>query len=393
MKVAVATIAGAGHALPAMALSRELLSRGHEVVLYAPERWRETAAGLGLAFEPGVEAPLLLATRSDRGVGAVLAEAARSDAEILAGFEPDVVVRDAMSTATSLAAELAGVAQAKLLAHPYPGLEPGYPPFMWGTIPPRTPLGGLAWRALIPTARAGVRRGRATLDEARTALGLPKLEDFEWGRGWTGPTLVATYPQLEHPRRWPPDVHVTGPMIFDPPHDGGAIEPDERPLVVVGSSTALEPDRLVTATLTALEDEPVRVLATLGSAGASWSRPVPPNAEVVDWIDYSRVMPHASLVVCPGGHGTVARALADATPVLCSPATGEQQTNGGRITWAGVGRAVPRRLLGARALRWAIRDLLADGGVADRAAELADWSRRHDGAKAGADVVEGLSGG
>jgi UDP:flavonoid glycosyltransferase YjiC (YdhE family) len=137
----------------------------------------------------------------------------------------------------------------------------------------------------------------------------------------------------------------------------------------------------------------VRVLATLGSAGASWSRPVPENAEVVGWIDYSQVMRHASLVVCPGGHGTVARALADATPVLVSPTTGEQQTNGGRITWAGVGRAVPRRLLGASALRWAIRDLLANRAVAQRAAELADWSRRHDGARAGADVVEGLAGG
>ncbi len=36
----------------------------------------------------------------------------------------------------------------------------------------------------------------------------------------------------------------------------------------------------------------------------------PANAVVVNWLSYSQVMPKAALVVCHGGHGTVARALA-----------------------------------------------------------------------------------
>jgi UDP:flavonoid glycosyltransferase YjiC (YdhE family) len=391
VRVAVTTIAGTGHALPALALARELRSRGHEVTLYAPPRWRETATAIGLSFEPGESAPRMLATRGEQGVAEELAAAARADAEDLTRIGPDAVVRDAMSTAPALAAELAGIPQAKLLAHPYPGIEPGYPTFMVGMVPPRTPVGRFAWRGVVPVIRPAMRRARARLDHARSLLGLGPLDGFDWGRASTGPTLVATFPQLEHPRAWPADVHVTGPMIFDPPHEGTELDDDGRPLVVVGSSTALEPDALVDATMRALEGEPVRVLATLGSAGATWPRPLTSNAVVSDWVDYADVMPRAALVVCPGGHGTVARALAEGTPVLVSPATGEQATNGARVAWAGVGRMVPRRLLGARSLRWAIRELLDDPSAAERAQELARWSRAHDGAVAGADVVESLA--
>ena len=31
--------------------------------------------------------------------------------------------------------------------------------------------------------------------------------------------LVGTFPQLEYPRRWPPGVHVVGPLMWEPPFD------------------------------------------------------------------------------------------------------------------------------------------------------------------------------
>jgi UDP:flavonoid glycosyltransferase YjiC (YdhE family) len=102
-------------------------------------------------------------------------------------------------------------------------------------------------------------------------------------------------------------------------------------------------------------------------------------------------MPQASLVICHGGHGTVARALAAGVPVLATPAVGDMAETAARISWAGVGLSVPWRLCRPRPLRWAARQLLRDEGYARRAGEMAAWGREHDGAARGAELVEELA--
>ncbi len=68
----------------------------------------------------------------------------------------------------------------------------------------------------MPVLEAGLRRGRRELNETRAALGLPALDDYH-GAISRELALVATFPQLEYPRRWPAGVHVTGPMVFEMP--------------------------------------------------------------------------------------------------------------------------------------------------------------------------------
>jgi UDP:flavonoid glycosyltransferase YjiC (YdhE family) len=66
--------------------------------------------------------------------------------------------------------------------------------------------------------------------------------------------------------------------------------------------------------------------------------------------------------------------------------------NGARLTWAGAGLMIPRRLAGPGALRRAVRRLLADPQFAVRARQLASWHERNDGAARGADLVERYAG-
>ena len=113
---------------------------------------------------------------------------------------------------------------------------------------------------------------------------------------------------------------------------------------------------------------------------------------VVDWLSYSQVMPQASLVICHGGHGTVARALAAGVPVLCCPHVGDMAENAARVAWAGAGRMLPWRLLATGPLRVASRRILGDESFRHRASELAAWSRANDGAEHGARLVEQLAG-
>jgi UDP:flavonoid glycosyltransferase YjiC (YdhE family) len=102
-------------------------------------------------------------------------------------------------------------------------------------------------------------------------------------------------------------------------------------------------------------------------------------------------MPAASLVVSHGGHGTVARALSAGTPVLTCPMIGDMSETAMRVAWAGAGRSLPWRLCRPAPLRWAVRGVLADPSYAARAAEIAAWSRSHDGPERGAELIEELA--
>ena len=231
-----------------------------------------------------------------------------------------------------------------------------------------------------------MRPGRSSVCRrcAGTAPGLTT-----YGPVGDGLAMVATFPQLEYPRPWPPNVHVTGPMRFDLGDPEIEMPRGNDPLVVVAPSTVHDTaGALVDVAISALAGEPVRLVATLNRRGARWMRPVPPNAVVTDWLSYAQVMPDASLVICNGGHGTVARALAEGVPVLICPIGADTAENGARVTWRGAGLMLPQRLLGPAALRASVRRLLGDDRFAARARELGGWARGHDGARRGAELVE-----
>jgi len=143
--------------------------------------------------------------------------------------------------------------------------------------------------------------------------------------------------------------------------------------------------------LEALAGEPVRVVATTNKVVSKTPIEVPPNAVLVDWLSYSQVMPQASLVICHGGHGTVARALAAGVPVLASPAIGDMAETAARVAWARVGASIPWRLRRPGPIRWAVRKLLSEPLFEERAGEIARWAERNDGGVRAAELVEALA--
>jgi UDP:flavonoid glycosyltransferase YjiC (YdhE family) len=395
LRAIVAAVGWTGHVFPAIALARELRSRGHEVLVETFERWREVVEGLDLRFAAAAERiafPGVVAA----GRHPNLAQSARDLDPLLRDFEPDVVVSDMFTLAPALAAELAGVRRATLIPHPYPVHEPGLPLYPLGLVAPRTPLGTIAWRLAWPLVgtrlpNTRLRSVRADLDMTRADLGLAPLADYD-GQISDQLAIVATFPQLEYPRRWPAHVHLTGPMLFELDSADVELPEGEGPLVVVASSTERDPElSLAAAALEAFESEPVRVLVATNRPGADWTGTVPRNAVVCDWVSYSQVMPLAALVICHGGHGTTTRALAEGVPVLVSPRAGDMAENGARATWSGAGLMIPERLLRPAALRAAARRLLTEPGFRARAGEIAAWNRDNDGAARGARLVEDLA--
>jgi MGT family glycosyltransferase len=366
------------------------VQRGHEVCLQTWAQWRDDVEALGMRFEPAPEYQVFPTREQPLKPYEAAVRAARETQPLIDDVDPEVVVADILTIAAGLAAETANRPWATLVPHVLPVSEPGFPPYSIGARLPRTPVGSALWRALDPIVRSGTERGRDELNETRRRLGLAPFDHVHGGIS-RELALVATFPQLEYPRTssWP-WVRVTGPLMYERPADDVELPPGDDPLVLVAPSTSQDrKQRMLRAALAGLAHEPVRVLATTNVRGCPiGDLPVPPNARVVDWLSYTRTMPHCAAVVCHAGHGTVVRALASGVPLVACPAAGDMAENAARVSWAGAGVSLPRRLVTERGVRLAVRRVLDEPQYASRARELANWAERNDGAAIAADVLE-----
>ena len=382
-----------GHAFPAIALGRELASRGHEVCLQTWRRWEADVEREGLRFAAAPEYQVWPPSGRAFSPYQAAVRAARDTQPLIREFDPDVVVVDILTVAGGLAAELEEWPWVSLVPHLLPTPQPGLPPYSTGAKPPHTGLGRALWRAIDPLTRAALRRGRDELNGARVRVGLPPLAHLHGGLS-RRLTLVATFPQLEAARTVPTWTRVTGPLVWERPagEDAASAPPGNEPLVLIAPSTSQDPShRLLRATLAGLAGEPVRVLAATNGRVLPAGVRVPPNARIVDWPSYSRTMPLCAAVVCHAGHGTVAQALAAGAPVVCSPAGGDMGENAARVAWAGAGVSLPWRLARPQAVRLAVRRLLAQPSFATRAGEFARSGRSGPGTAA--EALEALAAG
>jgi UDP:flavonoid glycosyltransferase YjiC (YdhE family) len=375
-----------------IALGGALAARGHAVTLQTWSRWSDDVRAAGMRFEPAPEYHVFPTLERPLSPYEAVVRATGSTRPLVASLRPDVVVADVLTLAPALAAELEGVPVATLIPHVDPRGAPGWPPFSLGARLPRTGAGRRMWGAAARLTDAGLERGRRELNETRRRLGLGPLDRVHGGIS-QALALVATFPQLEYPRPvQPPATHVVGPLLWEPSSDDVALPPGREPLVLVAPSTSQDPShRLLREALRGLADLPVRVLATGKRRPLASGIDVPANACLVEWVSYAHTMPQCDVVVCHGGHGTVARALASGCVVVAVPAAGDMNENAARIDWAGVGVRVPRRLCAPRPVALAVQRALSEPRLRKRARALAAWAASHDAASRAVELVEELA--
>lgn len=411
MRVFLGAFGDAGHAFPMLALGARLVERGHEVTFETWTRWRSAVEKTGMRFVDAPEYQVFPTAEHPVKPYQAVVRAAPQTREAISVAGAELVVHDILTLAPALAAELEGLPVATLIPHVYPGPLPGAPPYALGARLPRTPVGRLGWGMLEGLIEHGLHRGRAELNETRSRLGLRPIDRLYGGIS-DKLTLVATLPQLEYPRRWPPNTYVVGPLVWEPPYHEVAPPRGDEPLILVAPSTAHDSEQaLLRAALDGLGREPVRVLATTNrrparaaepddtfaearrAAGAQSSISVPANARLVDWVSYSRTMPRSSLVVTHAGHGTLVRALESGCPVLAVPHSGDMAENAARAQWAGAGLRLPWRFLTPSTLRFAVRHAFATRSLWTSAVAIKRWAEENDSATRAAELLERLVAG
>ena len=353
----------------------------------------------GLDFAPAPEYQVFPSGPEPLDFYEAVVHAAADTRPLVRELQPDIVVADILTLAPALAAELERRPYATLIPHVYPHGAPESPIYSLGARMPRTAAGRSFWRQAQRAVEPGLERGRRELNDTRARLGLAPLDYVHNGIS-RQLALVASFPQLEYPRTWPANVHVVGPLMWEPPArevdlpvgGGSSGVAQDAPLVLIAPSTAQDSEHtLLRAALRGLADAPVRVLATYNRRLPPRSLPVPDNARVVEWVSYSRTMPKCDLVVCHAGHGTLVRALSSGCAVVACPAVGDMNENAARLDWAGAGVRVPRRFVTPRVLRLAAERALGDVSIRERAWELAAWAGEHDAGEGAARLVEELA--
>jgi UDP:flavonoid glycosyltransferase YjiC (YdhE family) len=374
-----------------IALGRALVARGHDVTLQTWTRWREQVEGEGMSFAAAPEYQVFPSGPEPLDFYEAVVHAALDTRPLVREVRPHVAVCDILTLAPALAAELEGVPCATLIPHVHPHGERHFPIYSLGARMPRSAVGRSLWRRAQRPVDAGLELGRVELNRTRERVGLAALDHVHGGIS-RQLALVASFPQLEYPRRWPEGVHVVGPLMWEPPTAEVELPPGDDPLVLVAPSTAQDAEhRLLEAALRGLAELPVRVLATWNRRLPPRPLPVPDNARLVEWVSYARTMPRCDVVVCHAGHGTLVRALASGCAVVACPAIGDMNENAARVDWAGAGVRVPRRFQTPRVLRLAVERALGDESIRARARELAQWAQTHDSGATAAGLVEQLA--
>ncbi|MFB9682790.1 macrolide family glycosyltransferase [Amycolatopsis plumensis] len=389
--VAVFNFPRFGHIRPTLPVVRELLRRGHRVTYFAAESYVDAVAASGAdvvpypssfpdAVEP-VHTPEelsgLLVDFLREGLAAL--PAARKH---LGHQLPDLVLEDALSTATSaLIARDAGCPVVRTFAgfggNDEVSLDGGEPA-------PENPL--------LPDT-AIIERAAEELFTSLVPYGLDEA-GFEYAqRGSAVSANLVFIPKALQPYadRFDDTFAFVGP---EPGPDTGALRPasdrDRTVLVSLGTSATANPQFFRGCADAFAGSGWQVVLATAGHLGAADVERLPAGVEAHDWVDHDEVFPRMRAVVCSAGAGTVLDALRHGVPVVMVPQQPDAVTFARHLQKLGLGKTLdPEEATGAT-IRSAVEAVTADPVIGRNVARMRTEIREAGGSVRAADVLESL---
>jgi MGT family glycosyltransferase len=412
-----------GHVKPMLAISRELVRRGHRVRWLAGAAFRERVEATGASFCAFVEGfdyscqelvPDHLQADRDRlrGLAKLRFDLATFFVGPCEGFcrdllrlheetPADLLVCDSFLMAGAWWAERTGRPWAQLCCTVLTLPSRALAPFGLALQPDDSWRGRIRNRMLRGLTRSVLFRSlRRRADQARQALELPSLRP--WLFDVVSPHLVlsGTVRSFEYSRPdCPPQVVFTGPLLensdeaFIPPAWWGDL--DNATVVHVTQGTiSNDPAQLLRPTLDALADEPVLVVACTGRSdeGLEALGPLPANARVASYIPYGALLPKTSLVVTNGGFQGVQAVLSHGIPMVTAGESEDKPEVCARLQRTGASIDLATATPEPAAIRAAVRRVLDEPSFSSAATALAREAAEAGGAVGAVDAIESVLG-
>jgi rhamnosyltransferase subunit B len=404
MRVILASVGTVGDTLPFLAVGREFLRRGHEVVFLGNGAHRSIVERDGVEF---VE--LISATESERqalsrrrwhrgliamreGFANLITDVPTTFRAIAERLDPGrtIVLAPGIMFGARIAQEKLGVPLATMHLQPACFRSEGDP---------------IRW---LPKAaiRLGYRMTDAIVDyylrkplnRFRGELGLPPTRFFmrDW---WNSPDLtIGAFPSFIAPTDtpWPEQFFFSGFASYHPSDAFGEedrlqafLERHPRPIVFSPTSAVSDSRTFLNQAATAmrLQGRPAVILAP-GLERVPDS--LPPNIAHFRYVPHDRLLPAAAALVHNGGIGTSAAAMTAGIPQLVVPLMLDQPDNARRLKRLGVAAVVARRSYRPDRAARELNTLLESPLVAERCAHFAAECRRENGVERIVDRVERL---
>jgi UDP:flavonoid glycosyltransferase YjiC (YdhE family) len=379
MRIMISTRQGAGHFGPLIPFAKAFLRNNDEIVVTAPAAAAMMIANAGFDHHVVPDPPphdrerMFAKARTmdyDAANAYVVSELfigidARAAYPHMLGaierYQPDVVVLEASEFAAALAAEASGVPAVCV---------------------------GISQASHMQTLGTSVARA---LDELRAEFGLEPDPDLDRLNAVPYMTLIPE--ALEDPSA-PAPVEA---LRFRTEDGRPRPLPDwwqnhSWPLVYLTLGTVAPTmdffPGVYRDAIDALSLLPVRVLVTVGrDRDPRDIGPVGPNVHVARWVPQADVMPHADVLVCHGGSGTVTAGLAAGVPMAVLPLFADQPHNARRVADLGAGIALDD----VHGLADAVRTLIAEPSYRATARRIADDISELPTVDAAAQIVHGVA--
>ncbi len=365
MRIMICGVPAPGHIMPLLPIARAFLDRGDEVTIASGENAKEMALSSGLSFRavgPKYESwfeALRVRTRGNPGDGLAperiegyfvprlfgeIGMALVLDDLLALGreLEPELLVFEPYFFAAPLIAALIG---ARPLLH------------LIGPVMDRTVL-ELTADAISPMWREfGLQSPPDAGVYAGTMLNIcpPSLDPATSAMGGVRPMRPAALP-----------IVSTSPLPV-------SFAESSRPLVYLTLGTFSNNNLdLFTLVLSALKDEPINLIVSVGADNdPSALSPVPENARVVRYIPQAELLPHCSGVIHHGGAGTMFGVLAHGLASLVLPQSADNFKNADLLEAAGAAKVLLPGEVTKDSVRAGLAGVLDSSAISSRAKLLA----------------------
>jgi MGT family glycosyltransferase len=386
-KIVFFCIPAHGHTNPTLGVVRELVERGNQVTYYSYEMMREKIEETGATFVPcDAYDPQVRLSKEDTGrIGKDLAFStglivdltlALDDAMLqdMKTLQPDVIVSDSMAFWGKLIARKLGIPfvsstttfafnqhSAKVMKQDGPGL--------------------FDLLKSMPKVNKSLQRLRKKGYPVKSVLDIIGSDNDTR-------TIVYTSPLFQPCAETFSDNYAFVGPILRPARE--TLERTDQPTVYLSLGTVDNdhPDFYQNC-LTALGDQPYRVILSVGGeTDIDKLGDIPANCQVAHTVDQIAVLQQADVFVTHCGMNSVSEALYYGVPLVMFPKTPEQQGVANRVLELEAGISLEDTT--PEGIRSAVQTALERKELRDGAAEMQASFRQCGGAKAAADVIEGV---
>lgn len=200
------------------------------------------------------------------------------------------------------------------------------------------------------------------------------------------------------PSDWDSNTHVTGYWFVEEADDWQPpvalldfLQSGSPPIYIgFGSMSSQNPEQTADLVIQALALTNQRAILLSGWGGLQKAN-LPDSIFMIDTIPHSWLFPRMSAVIHHGGASTTAAGLNAGVPSVIIPFFGDQPFWGQRVADLGVGsKPIPRKKLTAEKLANAIREVVTNQDMRQRAAKLGKQIQTENGIKSAVEIFNQL---